>query len=147
MSAPPKPLFPATSSRVAWFRVLRWLLAAAIVGAICLMVWGGDLLVASGPPPEHVDGAIVLQGSIAAEKARIAGAIDLLRRGVAARALLSVPKESYWGQSIPPVARSYLERNYGSELAARVDFCEIGGEVDSTGLEAQALTPCIQKHH
>jgi uncharacterized SAM-binding protein YcdF (DUF218 family) len=142
MSAAARPLF-----RVASFRILRWLLAAAIVVAVCLLRWGGDLLIASEPAPEHVDAAIVLQGSIAAEKARIAGAMDLLRRGVADRALLSVPKESYWGQSIPPVARFYLERNYGSDLAARVDFCETGGDVDSTVQEAQAVSPCIQEHH
>jgi uncharacterized SAM-binding protein YcdF (DUF218 family) len=142
MSAPARPLLHIPSSRV-----LKWPLAAAIAIAVCLLLWGGNLLIASDPLPDHVDAAIVLQGSIVAEKARIGRAIDLLRRGVAARALLSVPKESYWGQSIPPVARSYLERNYGSELAARVDFCEIGGEVDSTVQEAQALNPCIQQHH
>ncbi len=129
------------------FRALRWLGAAAAVGVLCLLCWGGDLLIASDPVPGHVDAAIVLQGSIAAEKARIAGAIDLLQRGVADRALLSVPKESYWGQSIPPVARSYLERNYGSDMAARVDFCETGGEVNSTVQEAQAVSPCIEEHH
>jgi uncharacterized SAM-binding protein YcdF (DUF218 family) len=130
-----------------WIRALCWLVVAAVVIAIALLRWGDDLLIASDTVPAHVDAAIVLQGSIAAEKARIAGAIDLLRRGVADRALLSVPKESYWGQSIPPAARSYLERNYGSDLAARVDFCETGGEVNSTAQEVQALGPCVQEHH
>ena len=147
MSAPARPLSHLASFRVASFRLLQWLLAAAIVVVVCLLLWGGDLLIASDPPPGHVDAAIVLQGSIAAEKARIAGAMDLLRRQVAGRALLSVPKESYWGQSIPPVARSYLERTYGSDLAARVDFCEIGLDVDSTLQEAKAVAPCIQEHH
>ena len=110
MSAPARPLSHVASFRVASFRVLRWLLAAAIVVVVCLLLWGGDLLIASDLPPNHVDAAVVLQGSMAAEKARIAGAMDLLRRGVAGRALLSVPKESYWGESIPPVARAYLER-------------------------------------
>jgi uncharacterized SAM-binding protein YcdF (DUF218 family) len=129
------------------FRALRWLLAAAIVIVLCLLRWGDDLLIASDPPPGHVDAAIVLQGSIAAEKARIAGAIPLLQRGVADRILLSVPRESYWGQSIPPVARDYLQRNYGSELAARVDFCETSGDVNSTAQEAQASGQCIREHH
>lgn len=137
MPSPARPLF----------RALRWLLAAAIVIALVLLRWGGVLLIANDPPPGHVDAAVVLQGSIAAEKARIAGAVNLLRRGVADRVLLSVPKESYWGQSIPPIARAYLERNYGSDLAARVDFCETSGEVNSTRQEAQALTPCIGEHH
>jgi uncharacterized SAM-binding protein YcdF (DUF218 family) len=126
-------------------RVLRWLLAAAVVVSLCLLCWGGDLLVAHDVAPEHVDAAIVLQGSIVAEKARIAAAMDLLRRGIADRALLSVPKESYWGQSVPPVARSFLERTYGSDLAARVDFCETSGDVNSTVQEAQALSPCIRE--
>src|SRR5712672_2109416 len=65
------------------FRVIKWLIVAAVVIALCLLLWGGDLLIAGDPLPEHLDAAIVLQGSIAAEKVRIAGAIDLLRQGVA----------------------------------------------------------------
>jgi len=128
-------------------RMLQWLFAAGVVIVLCLLRWGGNLLIASDALPGHVDAAIVLQGSIAAEKARIAEAMELLRKGVADRVLLSVPKESYWGQSIPPVARAFLERNYGSELAARVDFCETTGEVNSTSQEAQALLQCIQERH
>lgn len=142
MPSPARPL-----SRVVLFGLLRWLLAAAILIAICLLRWGGDLLIASDPAPPHVDAVIVLQGSIVAEKARIAGAMNLLRRGGADRALLSVPKESYWGQSIPPVARSYVERNYGSDIAARVDFCDTSEDVNSTVEEAQAVSSCIKEHH
>ena len=142
MSAPASPLFRATL-----FRVQRWLLAAAIVVVVYLLLWGKGLLIASDPLPEHFDAAIVLQGSIAAEKARVAGAMGLLRSGRASRALLGVPRESYWGESIPPVARFYLERTYGGDLAALTDFCEIGEDVDSTMQEAQALTPCIQEQH
>lgn len=129
------------------FRILRWLLAAAIVIAISLLAWGADLLIATNPMPKHADAAIVLQGSISAEKVRLAGAIQLLQPGIVDRALLSVPKESYWGQSVPPVARSYLEKNYGTDLGARVDFCETGDDVNSTLEEAQALLPCIRQHH
>jgi len=129
------------------FRVLRWLLAAAVVLAFCLLLWGGKLLIASDPPPVRVDAAIVLQGSIAAEKVRLAAAIHLLQQGLANQALLSVPKESYWGQSIPPIARSYLERNYGIDAAARVDFCETSLDVNSTAEEAHVLSTCIQEHH
>lgn len=124
-----------------------WTLALGIVIALCLGGWGGDLLIANDLPPGRVDAAIVLQGSIAAQKDRIGGAINLLQRGVADRVLLSVPKESYWGQSVPPAARSYLERKYGSDLAARVDFCETTGDVNSTVQEAQVLRLCIQEHH
>jgi uncharacterized SAM-binding protein YcdF (DUF218 family) len=129
------------------FRPLRWLLAAAIVIVLCLLRWGDSLLIASDPPPGHVEAAIVLQGSIAAEKARIVGAVGLLQRGVADRVIVSVPKESYWGQSIPPVARAYLVQNYGSDIASRVDFCETSGDVNSTAQEAQASGPCIREHN
>lgn len=135
---------PPTKSKLS---MLRWLPAVAIVIAVCLLRWGGDLLISSDPEPQHVDAAIVLQGSVVAEKVRIAGAINLLQRGIADRVLLSVPQESYWGQSVPPAARSYLERTYGNDLAARVDFCETSAGVDSTVQEAQALGPCIQEHH
>ena len=141
MSSPSRPFLPT------FLHTMRWLLLAAVVIAFCCLRWGGELLIANRSLPSHVDAAIVLQGSIAAEKVRIAGAVNLLQRRVADRVLLSVPKESYWGQSIPPVARAYLERTYGSDLAARVDFCETSGEVDSTAQEAQALRPCISAHH
>lgn len=126
-------------------RVLPWLIAAVVI-VLSGLRWGADLLIAGAPATGHVDAAVVLQGSIAAENARIAGAMNLLQRNIASRALLSVPKESYWGQSIPPLAHSYLERNYGSDLASRVDFCEMGGEVNSTAQEAQVLTSCIREH-
>jgi len=128
-------------------RALQWLFAAAILIALCWLRWGIDFLIASDPMPRHVDVAIVLQGSIAAEKARVAGAVDLLQRGVADRVLLSVPKESYWGQSVPPMARSFLEKTYGNELAARVDFCETSGDVNSTVQEAHAISPCIEERN
>src|SRR5579864_6641848 len=129
----------------ALFRALQWLFAAAIVVVLCLLLWGKDLLIASDTLPEHFDAAIVLQGSIAAEKVRIAGAMGLLQSSRAIRAMVSVPRESYWGQSIPPVARSYLARTYGDNLAVLTDFCELG-DVDSTLQEAQALSPCIREH-
>lgn len=128
------------------FRTLKYLLAAIVVGTICSLPWSSHFLIATDPMPEHADAAIVLQGSIAAEKARIAGAMDLLQRGTVERALLSVPKESYWGQSIAPVARTYLERNFGRALAARVDFCETGEAVNSTREEAEAVFTCIGDH-
>jgi uncharacterized SAM-binding protein YcdF (DUF218 family) len=96
--------------------------------------------------PQHVDVVIALQGSVRAERVRISGSMDLLRRGVAGRALLSVPQESFWGESVPPLARAYLQRNYGADLAARVDFCETSANVDSTVQEAQESISCILQH-
>lgn len=130
-----------------FLRFLRWLFAACVLVALGLMGWGSKLLIAPDPMPAHVDAAFVLQGSIVAEKARLAGAMDLINRGLAGRILLSLPQESYWGQAMPPVARAYLQRTYGNDLAARVDFCETGAEVNSTAQEVEALMDCVQTHN
>jgi len=124
---------------------LRLLLTAAVT-LLCMLRWGGDLLVSTDPLPAHVDAAAVLQGSITAERARVAGAMSLLQQGISNRVLLSVPRESYWAVSIPPIARGYLEKNYGIDAARRVDFCETGQEVNSTSDEARALGACIKEH-
>jgi len=96
--------------------------------------------------PTQVDAAVVLQGPMVSEKVRIGAAMELLRQGSTGRVALSLPKESEWGEEIPTVARQYLEKNYGPELAGRVDFCETGAAVNSTEQEAQVLTACIQEH-
>ena len=57
-----------------------------------------------------------------------------------------MPKESYWGEEIPPIARPYLEKKYGLALAGRVDFCNTEPDVTSAQQEAQALSTCIQEH-
>lgn len=130
-----------------FLRILKWLIPIFILTTVILIFWGGNLLIATDPVPSHVDAAVVLQGSVRGEKARLAGAIGLVQRGVANRVLLNVPKESYWGQSLPPVARAYVERIYGSDLAGRIDFCEMSAEVNSTAQEADAATTCVQEHH
>lgn len=123
-----------------------WLLGILVVLALCFLHWGGYLLVAGDSPPAHVDAAVVLQGSITSENARTAVAMSLLQRGSADRVAISVPRESYWGQEVPPVARPYLEKKYGTDLAAKVDFCNTEPDVTSAQQEAQALSPCIQEH-
>lgn len=123
-----------------------WLLGIFAVLTVCFLHWGGYLLVVGDSVSEHVDAAVVLQGSIASEKARTAAAMALLQRGSANRVAISVPRESYWGQEIPPIARPYLEKNYGAELAGRVDFCSTEPDLTSTQQEAQALSTCIQEH-
>jgi uncharacterized SAM-binding protein YcdF (DUF218 family) len=126
-------------------RLFRWIPAAGLLTLLILLACGGRLLIDTDPLPSHVDALVVLQGSVVAERARIAAAMADLQRGAADRVLLSVPKESYWGQSIAPVARTYLERTYG-DLAARVDFCETSAETNSTAEEAEAAMDCIQQH-
>jgi len=108
------------------------------------MLWGGRLLISADTLPQHVDEAVVLQGSILGENARIRGALTLLQENVASRMLLSLPSESYWGQAMPPVAHAYIEKHYGHDLADRIDFCETGPEVDSTEQEAAVLLKCIR---
>ncbi len=137
------------ASRMPARHLSRWILYFSLAGLVILaglLRWGGYLLIANDPLPNQVDAAVVLQGSIVGEKARIAGAMQMLHRGEAGRVLLSVPKESYWGEAIPPIARRYIERNYGGDIADRVDFCETGPDINSTEQEARALSPCIQEH-
>lgn len=128
------------------FRRTLLLLSLVIIMVGCLLVWGDSLLMVTEPLPQHVDVVVALQGSIRAERARIAGSMDFLRGGIAARALLSVPQESFWGESVPPIARAYLQRNYGADVAARVDFCETSANVNSTAQEAQESNSCIRQH-
>lgn len=139
----PHSLMKRARSRWRW---ALWLLLALVVILLCLLRWGGYLLIADDPLPAHVDTAVVLQGSIAGEQARVAGAMQLLQQGAVDRVLLSIPKQSYWGEPVAPVARRYLERTYGSDLAGRVEFCETGPEVNSTEQEARTLIRCIQEH-
>ena len=125
----------------------RWVLwlSIALLATLLTLRWGGDLLVASNSLPAHADTAVVLQGSILGEMARVAGAVTLLREGVVNQVLLSVPHKGYWDQSIPKAARNYLEKNYGNEIAGRFVYCETAPDVDSTQQEADVLIACIQQ--
>jgi uncharacterized SAM-binding protein YcdF (DUF218 family) len=129
------------------WRLLAVALACAVAVAAALMMWGGRLLEASDPLPAHVDAAIVLEGSLMGERVRLAETMQLLRQGVPGRVLLTLPQMSYWGEPVPPLARRFLETNYGHDLAGRVEFCEVGTNVDSTLQEARAIGSCIQAHH
>jgi len=131
------------SKRSYWKLLLVGMFA---VLASCFLHWGGYLPVRWDSLPDHADAAVVLQGSIGSEKARIADAMALLQRGSVSRVAISIPRESRWGEEISSIARQYLEKSYGSELAGRVDFCETEPDLNSTQQEAQALSPCIQEH-
>jgi uncharacterized SAM-binding protein YcdF (DUF218 family) len=133
---------PSKSSR----RWALWFLLLLLGFLFGMLRWGGYLLTASDPLPAHVDAAVVLQGSTVGETARLSGAMNLLQRGVADRILLSIPKESYWGEPMMPAVRNYIARNYDSERAANVDFCETGPDVNSTAQEAIAVNDCIRSH-
>src|SRR3989442_2031817 len=133
-----------TPARVFW----RWgsyFLLATLAIALGMLRWGGYLLVASEDLPAHVDTAVVLQGSVAGEKARIAGAVYLLQRGIARRVLLGVPQQSYWGQSIPPVARRFLEKNYGGGKFDHTDFFGLGPPGRTTAQQEHAGHTCRRR--
>src|SRR5215469_5863017 len=129
-----------------WRSKFKWLLALLMAFVASVLLWGDRLLIATDVMPAHADAGVVMQGSFIGQKVRMAGAMRLLERGIVGRVLVSVPKESYWGESIPPVARTYLERTYGSSLATRVDFCETTAEVNSTRQEVLAAMDCIEEH-
>ena len=78
-------------------RILRSVLGSALALAVvvaALLRWGGYLLISDEPLPTHLDGVVVLQGSILGEKARVAGAVRLVQQGITDKILVSVPRES-----------------------------------------------------
>jgi hypothetical protein len=123
-----------------------WLLSIAALLFFALMRWGGYLLISNDPLPVHADVAVVLQGSILAEQQRLRGALQLLQGDKVTQILVSIPKESYWGQSVAPIARSYIARKYGQASADRTTFCESGPEVNSTQQEASVLSKCVMAY-
>jgi uncharacterized SAM-binding protein YcdF (DUF218 family) len=128
--------------------VLRWVAATGICTLLLvafLLLWGGRLLDSSDPVPAHVDAAVVLEGSLASQSVRLAAAMELLRQGVPERVLLPIPQLSYWGDPVPPMARRFLETNYGPALTSKVDFCDMSADVNSTFQEVHALGKCIQE--
>ncbi len=130
---------PTSKLRYALWAVF---VAVALVGS--LLRWGANLLISDDPLPPHVDSAVVLQGSVQGQRARVAGAVRVLRQGKTSRILVSVPKESYWGQPVAPIAYADIKQTYGEETAAHIDFCEIE-DLDSTEEEAAALAKCIDE--
>jgi uncharacterized SAM-binding protein YcdF (DUF218 family) len=130
-------------------KVLAYVLLTTTLGVIMLLSllrWGGYLLISDNQLPWQVDGAVVLQGSVPGERARVAGAVRLLAQGATGRILLSVPRESYWGQAVAPIALADVQRRYGIEVARHVEFCEMD-DVDSTKEEATALVGCIRERN
>lgn len=135
------------AARGSWAGRLRyalWSVLVVVALLAALLRWGPYLLISDDPLPPHVDGAVVLQGSVLGQKARFAGAVRVLQEGKTSRILVSVPRESYWGQSVMPIAYADIRNKYGAETASHVDFCETD-DVDSTEDEAAALAECVEK--
>jgi len=123
----------------------------ALIGVFVLLIaaflhWGGYLVQASDSLPEHMDAAVVLQGSMARENMRLAAAMALVEQGSADRVALSIPKQSYWDEEVAPAAQLYVQKNYGPDLASKVDFCETAAYGISTEQEAREVSGCIQEH-
>jgi uncharacterized SAM-binding protein YcdF (DUF218 family) len=137
-------IFGSPSKRV--FPYLFWTVVAGVLLLVSFLQWGGNLLISNDPLTVGVDGAVVLEGSILGEKARLAGAVALLQQGKVNRVLVGVPGESYWGERIAPIARAYIEKTYGTGVAAHIEFCEVNN-VNSTEEEAEVLTRCIDARH
>lgn len=126
---------------------MRLAVFLALVAVFLLLFRSGKLLVKDDTLPARADGAVVLQGSIPGENVRVHGAIELLQRGEVSAVMLSLPRESYWGEPIAPVALRYIERKYGKELSSHIVFCETPPQVNSTRQEAEAVSPCIGDQH
>jgi hypothetical protein len=120
---------------------------AFILLSVGLMFGIRSTLVAADPPPGHVDAAVVLNGSMIGQRARLQGGMSLLQQQEVNQLLVSIPDLSNWDEPVKPAARQYLERKYGDEAVARVNFCETGPEVNSTAQEANVLLSCIREHH
>ena len=136
-----------TKSRRRRMRWAKYLIVTVIfLSLICLFRYGTWFLVHPDPLPQHLDAAVVLQGSIMGENARVAGAVRLLQAGTAGELVLSVPHESYWGLSSEPAARQYIANTYGSEITGRLTFCETGPDVNSTEEEAETVSGCLRQH-
>ena len=134
----------ARASRPTRIRYALWIVFVAVALLAGLLRWGGYLLISDDPLPSQVDAAVVLQGSVLGQRARVAGAVRVLREGKTSRILVSVPRESYWGQSVTPIAYADIKNKYGEDTASHIDFCEID-DVDSTEEEAAALGKCIDE--
>ena len=68
----------------------------------------------------------------------------MLQRGLTDYVLVSVPGNTYWGQWVPDMARRFIDKQYGSELARRVVLCESESDTNSTEGEAVELERCLE---
>jgi len=126
-----------------------WKLVVAAIFALLIAAflhWGGYLVEASDSLPDHVDAAVVLQGPMASERARLSKAIAMLQQGSAERVAVSIPKQSQWGEEVAPVAQAYVQKTYGPELAGKLDFCETHADGVSAKDEALEVGQCIHEH-
>jgi len=133
-------------TRPRWFpRLARAGVAVLMVGGLLVVAvlrYGGRVLVAPDPLPEHADVAIVLNGSFGAVAARRAEAVKLLQEGRVDHVMLSVGAISYYGEWLPDLVRRFVRREYGDAIAERLLICE--GLADSTAAEMIYLRRCLE---
>lgn len=124
----------------------RTLLVVALVGALLMLLlvlrFGGRFLVLDDPLPEHSDVAIVLFGGEQSVSARLAGAMDLLRRGRVSKVMISVGAVRYYGAWLPDLVRQHVQGEYGRGSAENVIVCE--GFAESTVEEMGVLEGCLR---
>lgn len=125
------------------FRGVLVLLVSLLGATLFALRFGGSFLVAPDPLPGRAQVAVALAGSVGAEEARRAEALRLLQVGRADHVMLSVGKVWFWGEWMPDLARRYLAKKYGEEMAKRVVLCEMNA--DSTAEEVRALLGCLRE--
>jgi len=131
-------------SRFPGWRFRTFAVGLFLVAGAVLLRFGGYLLVLSDSPPAHAQVAIVLAGSVSGEEARRAQALKLLRQGSVDRVMFHVGRVWYWGQWVPDMARQYIRKEYGNEIAQHVLVCEMNAS--STEEEALGFRRCLDEH-
>lgn len=111
---------------------------------VLLLYFGGYILVAADPLPDHADVAVMLAGGINSEEARIAEAIRLLQEGRVNHVMLSVGGAFFLGEWLPDLLLRYVKKEYGTEVARNVVLCELNNSVNSTAVEALTLRRCLE---
>jgi uncharacterized SAM-binding protein YcdF (DUF218 family) len=125
---------------LAWWCIIGFL---ALALTATLLVFGGSFLIVEDQLPARVQAVVVLRGSPDASEARREEAVRLLREGVADTIVLSIADSIYWGEPGPELARRYIARTYGQDVAQRFDLCV--NAADSTAEEALALRSCLDR--
>ncbi len=125
-----------------WF--FRTAILVLLIAALFMLIaaFGGHMLVVEDPLPPRADAVVVMEGSYAANVVRFAEGVRLLRLGRADNMVVKVGTIAVWGEWLPDVARRFIDREYGEDIARRIIICE--GLADSTLEEAKMLQNCLR---
>jgi uncharacterized SAM-binding protein YcdF (DUF218 family) len=118
------------------------LVTVLLLGVIALTLrYGGDALIADDPLPAHAQVAVMLDGPTEGVIARRNLALSLLQQGRVDHVMFAVGRVWLWGEWLPDMVRTYVERTYGADIARRTVACEMN--TDSTVEEAEASRGCL----